>query len=249
MANGQPAFPYTDEQLQTLTTYVSLERLRMYITSIKDFTDQSDRLRKAIKLYEKNTAYCEAMYTVVQGFEVTFRNAIHNRLKADHKSDWWFDSFPLLHDEKDAIARAKATIEAKPQTVTADRVVAELSFGFWVKLFSGDYANTMWGPSLKHIVPAGSDRGPVYARFKDLKTLRNRIAHHNRIIGRPNTTAKQLYEQTMETIAWLDQTVHDWVAATNTFYPKYGKPLFPRPATVVPTTRPIDSGGTPQERK
>jgi hypothetical protein len=90
----------------------------------------------------------------------------------------------------------------------------ELSFGFWVKLFSGEYADTMWGPSLKNILPAGSERGPVYSRFKDLKTLPNRIAHHTRIIGR-SLTAKQSYEQTLETIGWLDTTVRDWVAATN----------------------------------
>lgn len=223
-----PSFSYTDAQLETLTTYISLERLRMYIAAIRNFTDSTDRLRRALKLYEKNTAYCEALYTVMQGFEVTFRNAIHNRLSADLGSEWWFEQFAFLDVEREAIVRAKVTIERKPQKVTADRVVAELTFGFWVRLFSGDYADTMWGPSLKHIVPSGFERGIVYARFKDLKTLRNRIAHHNRIIGRHNVTAKQLYEQTMETIGWLDRTVHDWVAETNSFYPKYCKPVFDR---------------------
>lgn len=30
MATGQTPFPYTDEQLQTLTMFISLERLAMY---------------------------------------------------------------------------------------------------------------------------------------------------------------------------------------------------------------------------
>jgi hypothetical protein len=235
MADGQPQFLYTDAQLQTLTTYISYERLRNYIASIKDYENATDRLRKAIKLYEKNTTYCEAMYTVMQGFEVTFRNAIHNRLTTDLATPWWFDILELRRDEREAITRAKQTIADKPQAITPDRVVGELSFGFWVKLFSGEYADTMWGPSLKNILPAGSERGLMYSRFKELKTLRNRIAHHNRIIGRPPVAVKQLYEHTLETIGWLDPTVRDWVAATNTFYPRFGRPLFARPASASPT--------------
>ena len=120
--------------------------------------------------------------------------------------------------------------QANLNPLRPDRVIGELSFGFWVKLFSGEYADTMWGPSLKNILPAGSERGPVYSRFKDLKTLRNRIAHHNRIIGRA-LTVKQSYEQTLETIGWLDPTVRDWVAATNNLPLRLGKPIFERLAS------------------
>jgi Abi-like protein len=205
----------------------------MYIASVRGAKDPTERLRKATKLYEGNTTLSEAMYTVMQGFEVRFRNAIHNRLTADHKTTWWFDIFALLPDEQDGIAQARRMIEGKPQTVTPDRIVGELSFGFWVKLFSGEYADTMWGASLKNILPAGSERGPVYSRFKDLKTLRNRIAHHTRIIGR-SLTAKQSYEQTLETIGWLDTTVRDGVAATNNVPLRLGKPIFQRPVNRGP---------------
>ena len=118
MADGQLPFPYTESQLQTLTMYISSERLQMYIASVRLVKDPVMRLRQAIKLYEKNTLLSEAMYTVMQGFEVTFRNAIHNRLTDDHKTPWWFDTFELLTDEKDSIAQAKRTIAGKPQPIT-----------------------------------------------------------------------------------------------------------------------------------
>jgi hypothetical protein len=226
MADGQPSFLYDEQQLEVLEKYISPERLRMYIATVKIWADPNDRLRKAIKLYEKNTSLSEVMYTVVQGFEITFRNAIHNRLSVDRNSAWWFDTMELSASEKDSVVRAKQMIEEKHQELTPDRVVGELSFGFWVRLFSGEYTETLWNPSLMHILPSGLERGAVYMRFKDLKTLRNRIAHHNRIIGR-SLTVWESYEQMLETIGWFSPTMKAWVEATNSV-PLRARPLVPR---------------------
>jgi hypothetical protein len=94
----------------------------MYIASVRGAKDPTERLRKATKLYEGNTTLSEAMYTVMQGFEARFRNAIHNCLTAAHKTPW-FDTFALLPDEQDAITQARPMIDGKPQTVAPDRIV------------------------------------------------------------------------------------------------------------------------------
>ena len=227
MPEGQPAFPYSEEQLQILNTFISQERLRMYVAMNRNVIDPGLRLRRGIRNYELNTRLSEALYPVVQGFEITFRNAIHNRLVADQTVEW-YDTFPFLGPEQESIARAKQTIAEKPNALTPDRVVAELSFGFWVKLFSSDYEATLWQSSLRHLVPVNVTRGAAYSRFKDLKTLRNRIAHHNRIMGRP-LTVRQSYDQLLDTIGWIDQTMRSWIEATNRVLDCLPKPIANRP--------------------
>ena len=237
MTVGQVPFTYTESELATLVEFISPERLQMYIASVRYSSGPVDRLRKGIRLYERNTALSEVLYTVVQGFEVTFRNAVHNRLSADHGAEW-FDNLELLPSERDAVADVRRTIQNKPETVTAGRMVGELSFGFWVRLFSAEYASTLWGPSLSHVIhPTTNDRRAVYSRLQDLKTLRNRIAHHNRIIGR-TLSVQQYYEQSLETINWFSPTMRAWVAATNTVEQRLVRKTIAAPQTKPPSLPP-----------
>jgi hypothetical protein len=66
-------------------------------------------------------------------------------------------------------------------------IVAKLPFGFWVGLLStggrGNYEMKYWYPSLRHCFK-GHKRDAVHARLDRMRTLRNRIAHHERISHR-----------------------------------------------------------------
>ncbi len=53
----------------------------------------------AIRLYERNTELSEALYGVVQGFEVTLRNAVHNILGASLGTTW-YETFGFLETEQ-----------------------------------------------------------------------------------------------------------------------------------------------------
>jgi len=214
----------------------------MYMKAVPYAKDITDRTRKALRKYEYNTRVSEAFYPVLQGFEVALRNSVHNRLCLDHGKDW-FDTFALLKSEKAAIMDAKNTIANKPQPLTPDRVVAELSFGFWVRLFSAEYAMTLWGPSLSKIVPI-KDRRALYDRLIEVKTLRNRIAHHNRIIGR-TPSIEDSYNRLLEALDWISPLVCSWVMKTNTVmdHVKRQTPLVPvaqRMLAERPKVAPLD---------
>lgn len=67
--------------------------------------------------------------------------------------------------------------------MTADRVVANLTFGFWTNILrrgSGYHAN-FWVPILSSAFPRGNNRVFYEERYKRIKKLRNRIAHHEPI--------------------------------------------------------------------
>jgi hypothetical protein len=134
--------------------------------------------------------------------------------------------------EKEAVSEAKKAIENEPQIVTPARIVAELNLGFWVRLFSSKYDRIFWGPLFRKIFPMKLHRRAVYSRLLDIKTLRNRIAHHKRIIARSKTVAN-CYEETIEAIGWLSPTMRLWVEQTNCFEERLSR-KFPAPETAAP---------------
>ena len=228
MANGQPRFNYDSASLEALVKYLSRERLAAYFVMAKKVPE------RAIRLYERNTELSEALYGVVQGLEVTLRNAVHNTLCTAHGEDW-YEKIGLLESECAALTEAKKKIVDRIEQITPGRVVAELNFGFWVRLFSSEYHRTLWGPSFRKIIPMKLDRRAVYDRLKDIKTLRNRIAHHNRIIGQSKTVA-DLYWETLEASGWFSSSIRLWVEQTNCVEERLSKkfPAAPKPVTVQP---------------
>jgi hypothetical protein len=222
MAESQEMFTYSDENQQTIVQYISSERLVAYFSMVRNPKDSADKRRKAINLYERNTQISEALYGVMQGFEVIFRNAVHNRLTKD-LGEKWLDTFTFLDTERASIEDAKKNIEERGSQLSIGRIVAELNFGFWVRLFSPQYSTTLWGPSLSKILPVrhNNARSNVQGRLQDLKTLRNRIAHHNRIIGQTKNgklvPSNGLYAEIMEVLGWFSKTMCAWVQSTNSF--------------------------------
>lgn len=83
----------------------------------------------------------------------------------------------LTHEER--VKARRTHIE-----ITFGQLVAQLTLGFWKRLFSADYEASLWGRSLKKLFP-----DPKFSRARaadSLETIyqaRNRIAHHEPILG------------------------------------------------------------------
>ena len=169
----------------------------------------------AIRLYERNAELSEALYGVVQGLEITMRNAVHLALCATCGCNW-NETISLQESEVLTLSGAKRQIANQNEVITAGKIVAELNFGFWVWLFSSAYDRTLWGPAFSKILPPNLNRRAVYERLKDIKTLRNRIAHHNRIIGRKKPVEEH-YRETLEAIGWFSPTTRLWIEQTTCF--------------------------------
>lgn len=198
--------------------------------------------RAAIQMYERNTELSEALYGVTQGLEVALRNAIHGIMTTRIGSPAWYDHIGLDEPERKSIDDAKDKILDKPQPVTPGRVVAELTFGFWVKLTAGPYEKLLWVPYLNRIFPIKIRRTTLHGRLVEIKTLRNRIAHHERIVGKRDLP--QDYRDTLEAIGWISSPIRAWVEHTNCFEERYAKKLT-RPkvksTAVVAASQPSDS--------
>lgn len=65
---------------------------------------------------------------------------------------------------------------------TADDIVAELSFGFWVSLTSKTYDRSLWVPYLHRAFPLyRGPRGRLHYDLQTMRLFRNRIMHHEPI--------------------------------------------------------------------
>jgi hypothetical protein len=75
-------------------------------------------------------------------------------------------------------------VTAEHKTPTRGRVVAGLPFGFWRALFDRKY-ESLWVTHLHRAFPNGSgERRQISKMLSRLVPFRNRLAHHETIIGK-----------------------------------------------------------------
>ena len=95
------------------------------------------------------------------------------------------------------------------------RVVAALSFGFWVSLLGRggrgtDYERTLWRPALRDAFPHCSrlTRRQAHGPLNSLRSLRNRIAHHEPIFSR---NLDEDHERILEISGWISPATRAWI--------------------------------------
>lgn len=227
-SESQELFSYDGKALATIEKYISPERFAAYVNYAR-----GDKW-VAIRLYERNTEISGALYGVVQALEITLRNAIHNILTDQLGGPEWYESFSLAEFERKTVEEAKKKVIDRPAPLTPGRVIAELTFAFWGRLFSDSYDKTLWVPHLRKIFPLKlqNNRRFIHGRLVELKTLRNRIAHHERLIcGRQKV--RQDYADILETIGWINPTIRQWVESTNCCQERFTKPLPQKPKAAI----------------
>lgn len=68
-------------------------------------------------------------------------------------------------------------------TVTNGKVIVELTFYMWKRLYGPDYEHTLWRPTLKRTFPCKKiKRADVADNLETLYQTRNRLAHHEPVL-------------------------------------------------------------------
>jgi hypothetical protein len=216
-----------EEVFKNFEKSVSRYRLRRYRqgTATKE---------EAVALYLWNIRLCEALYPAVQFFEVALRNSTHDALSelrrsGDQHNPRWFMDFSLLGpSQQGQVLQALETLKrTKPHTLGLEtdanyprepqRIVAELSLGFWVSLYSNFYTHSVVVPIVANVFPNGPreivrDRRQdfISPRLREVQDLRNRIFHHEPIYHWSLLTNDQAllarYERLIELLGWMDAT-------------------------------------------
>jgi hypothetical protein len=201
-------FSYDANVRSNVEAALSGDRLSVYQAAV------GGSLERAIDLYCWNAAVGSAFFGPIGVLEVVLRNALDRQLSRAFSSPWYEDRTFLANDPKieARIQAAKDEITKRRNTVTHPRMVAQLSFGFWVQLLrpgpNGAYVPAIWGPALSKAFPAGTKRSRVVAELDPLLKFRNRVAHHEPIF-RSNPAAQ--YDSILRIIALVAPSLVRWV--------------------------------------
>ena len=183
-----------------------MERLKPY------YVRESEH-ENAIKLYKINLRLSEAFYTSLSVFEITLRNAIHNSCKVYFGDNFWFiNHLPVELATK--VIEIKNKIVASHKAPTADRIVSELTFGFWTSLFNRKYAYLLWKPLYQIFIHAPHillQRAIISPKLNSIRDFRNRVYHYEPICWNLNAL-QQKHNLIIELLYWLDSGAVQWIA-------------------------------------
>jgi len=203
-------YTYDPAGINELEASVSSPRLSTYVRRSEGGSKEA-----ALKLYLWNAQISAKFHFPLQIAEITLRNALHRELTTAYGPDWHAAAdLPLQQPEKSKISRAEKDIRRKGRSLTSDRVVAALSFGFWTTLIGkgnrGSYHNQLWVPTLNKAFKKASvkNRSDIHSKYDQLRQLRNRIAHHEPVFSQD---LEGEYRNTLDLISWHCPVTAKWV--------------------------------------
>ncbi len=158
--------------------------INRYITS-KRFA-----IYNSLEAYSSNLKKAKELYIPLSILEVSLRNSINSLFEHFYGASWIVNEAQFLKSKEIAkIEFAKEKIRKNREQVTQDKLVSELSFGFWTALFQSAYADKMRIAYLKQIFPNLPpknieliDRKTISAKLNHIRKFRNRVFHHENII-------------------------------------------------------------------
>ena len=192
----------------TLTAALSADRFATYLQWAAG--DQA----LAERLYTYNVQLSAALYGPLHMQEVSLRNMADQALAQRYGAAWHLDPAVLADRyQRDNVAKVVQSLQQAGKAGTRPQVIAELNFGFWSSLF-GRQSHHLW-QTLRSIFQArGIQRGAVAHNLRELRLLRNRIAHYEPIIALP---LAQRYTDITTFTGWLSPSAAAWIARYSTW--------------------------------
>lgn len=184
----------------------------------------------AVARYMWNTALASAFLPVLHAAEVAFRNAIYRHgcvttsgqiSQYGQVANCWLTAAPSLLQAAEARAVTEALTRLGAGKRRAGYLIAQLSFGFWVRLCDRPYEQGRPGPQLwpsaakarfGYAPKDKRNRTDIRNAFDDVRTYRNLAMHHHPLWDR-NPLAT--HDKVIELIGWMNPSLAATVKATS----------------------------------
>lgn len=173
---------------QAIKTALSSARIKTYETA----TAAVPQLAGALALYAWNAQVSAAMMNPLHICEVVVRNAVSDALEAVYGSRWpWNDAFLRSLPSPSTGFNAREDLKkVRRKKASTGKVIPELKFVFWQKMFTGRFDGAIWNSHLRTVLPYANPalnvqdlRKLIHDDLEQLRLLRNRIAHHEPIFA------------------------------------------------------------------
>ncbi len=188
---------------------------------IKKFISQK-RLAsyKDVREYEQNLLVSKRAYIPLSVFEVALRNAIDAFLSDKISNEWYKEENFLTKDSQKKVDDVIELLQRRKENSTKDKIIAELSFGFWVNLFKSPYAKNLRINDLKKIFPNLPskqikliNREYIFKRLNHIRKFRNRIFHYEKILNKD--AYNHIFEEIEELLVYFDKDLYNFIQKMN----------------------------------
>ena len=126
-----------------------------------------------------------ALWVHIIAFETTLRDFISEKLQRIYGViDWWLVPNLLSRSDLKDIDYAIKRLNGRQLPISNENIVANLSFSFWVELLSKRYHQKIWMKLVKFFPAYPGRREDFYNKAREIRNLRNVIAHHGPILRR-----------------------------------------------------------------
>lgn len=183
---------------------------------------------KAQKLYRINLRVSQSFYPVFNLFEIFLRNIVNYQISSHFANPNWiiteknrFMNDPSLVRSKyflrKSVQKAENTINRKGGTITAGKVIAEQSFGFWTSLFDTHHYRLIGGVIIHCFPnkPSTMNRSLINQKLNRIREFRNRVYHNEPICFNGNAidflNATLIKQEMYELLEWMDTDLIDYV--------------------------------------
>lgn len=194
------------------TYFLSIPRFQIYLEKTGNDFD------KAVQLYKANIELSEAFYPILSILEISLRNAINQKLTEHFNDPFWFkNNLPI--DFLPFVSEATQKLRKQRKTITADKIIAELNFGFWNRLFSRNYTSILWKPLrvvFKNTPKKLRQRDMIADSLYRIRTLRNRIYHYEPIF-RNLQEIDEIHTEMINFLKWMDNDLPKLITDINRF--------------------------------
>jgi hypothetical protein len=201
---------FTADELNQLPDIFSAPRFATYLA------EKGGNRTHALELYQWNLELSCAFFAPLQVCEVSIRNAIAEAIELTYGANWPFEQgFEIsLPNPQRAYSPRRNLLQHRNEP-TAGKIIAELKFVFWERMFTARHDNTIWNYHLQNVLPhvdpqktVQENRSEAFDTLNKIRDLRNRIAHHEPIFRR---NIQEEYDRIRRIIGWRSDVAADWV--------------------------------------
>ena len=178
-------------------------------------------LNKAILHYQSNIELSSSFYACLSVFEVALRNSLNRELITMFGREDWYRVIPTtpgLNDLNYYIKEAQKHISKRGEIVTAPKIVAELTFGFWVSLMNSQYERVLWH-DLRRAFPfmpkKQRQRNNISAPLNNFRAFRNRV-FHNEPICWSRSYIDNMNKEILQGLCWINKDIPTWLVKFDT---------------------------------
>lgn len=146
------------------------------------------------------------------------RNSIHNSFTVYFGTQDWYQQTK----DKELLSQiyiAQQKITRYYTHSTTDRLIAELTLGFWTCLFNKQYAAIYWKPLL-HIFPLlpkhEKKRSIVATKLNNIRKFRNRIFHYEPICI-DLSILETNHNNIIDVLCWMNPDIVAWIKQIDRF--------------------------------